>query len=155
MITGADTNIHVAFLSRLPIVARHPHTAGEFLLDGRRLQVCRASAEIEVQIKPGLNYTLIAAHLKSRRTSMEADQAGELARRKQKILRRIYLTEQILTGDPAGARLNSCWANLNDTKKDFRFSPQGNPSIYRAAAPKKSSNSLDVRCCDIERLTIS
>jgi endonuclease/exonuclease/phosphatase family metal-dependent hydrolase len=111
MITGADTNIHVAFLSRLPIVARHPHTAGEFLLDGRRLQVCRGFAEIEVQIKPGLNYTLIAAHLKSRRTSMEADQAGE-REAEAKILRRII--DEHLTGDPQ-ARL-IVLGDLNDTK---------------------------------------
>jgi hypothetical protein len=36
-ITGYDTNIHLAVLSRLPIVARRPHTNENFLLDGRRL----------------------------------------------------------------------------------------------------------------------
>jgi endonuclease/exonuclease/phosphatase family metal-dependent hydrolase len=35
-ITGADTNIHVAVLSKFPIVARHPHTNDDFLLDGKR-----------------------------------------------------------------------------------------------------------------------
>jgi endonuclease/exonuclease/phosphatase family metal-dependent hydrolase len=111
MITGADTNIHVAFLSRLPIVARHPHTADEFLLDGRRRQVCRGFAEIEVQVKPGLNYTLIATHLKSRRTGVDVDQAEE-RQAEAKILRQII--DERLNEDPR-ARL-IVLGDLNDTK---------------------------------------
>ncbi len=38
-VSGADTNIHVAVLSKFPIVARHPHTNDEFLLDGKRFHV--------------------------------------------------------------------------------------------------------------------
>ena len=41
LVGGADTNIHVAVLSRLPIVARHPHTNEVYLLDGRRFRVSR------------------------------------------------------------------------------------------------------------------
>src|SRR6202050_5697862 len=37
----ADTNIHVAVLSKFPIVERHPHTNDEFLLDGKRFRVSR------------------------------------------------------------------------------------------------------------------
>src|ERR1700721_3155117 len=33
-ITGYDTNIHVAILSRFPIVSRHPHTNDPFLING-------------------------------------------------------------------------------------------------------------------------
>src|SRR5277367_2625872 len=40
-VQGPDTNIHVAVLSRLPIVARRPHTNEFFLLDGRRFAVKR------------------------------------------------------------------------------------------------------------------
>ena len=40
-VSGADTNIHVAVLSKFPIVARHPHTNDTFLLDGRRFRVSR------------------------------------------------------------------------------------------------------------------
>jgi len=111
MITGADTNIHVAFLSRLPIVARHPHIADEFLLDGRRMQVCRGFAEIEVQVKPGRTYTLIAAHLKSRRTGLEVDQ-GEEREAEAKILRQIV--DEHLKGDPE-ARL-IVLGDLNDAR---------------------------------------
>ena len=74
MITGYDTNVHVAVLSRFPIVARHPHTNESFLLEGRRLQVSRGFAELEIQVNPKYRFTLMAAHLKSRRPSAIADE---------------------------------------------------------------------------------
>jgi endonuclease/exonuclease/phosphatase family metal-dependent hydrolase len=73
-ITGYDTNIHVAVLSRFPIVARRPHTNENFLLDGRRLAVSRGFAEMDIQVTPHYTFTLIAAHLKSRLPSAIADE---------------------------------------------------------------------------------
>jgi endonuclease/exonuclease/phosphatase family metal-dependent hydrolase len=72
-----DTNIHIAVLSRFPMVARHPHTNDEFLLDGRRFQVKRGFAEVDIQAATNFTFTLIAAHLKSRLTTPEADEAEE------------------------------------------------------------------------------
>jgi endonuclease/exonuclease/phosphatase family metal-dependent hydrolase len=71
---GFDTNIHLAVLSRFPIVARRPHTNENFLLDGRRLFVSRGFAELDLQVNPRYTFTLIAAHLKSRRPSTIADE---------------------------------------------------------------------------------
>ncbi|MGA2747842.1 MAG: endonuclease/exonuclease/phosphatase family protein [Verrucomicrobiota bacterium] len=73
-VAGFDTNIHVCVLSRFPIVARHPHTNESFLLDGRRMAVSRGFAEVEIQVNPAYAFTLIAAHLKSRRPSPLADE---------------------------------------------------------------------------------
>ena len=72
-----DTNIHIAVLSRLPIVARHPHTNDVFLLDGRRFRVSRGFAEVEIRAATNFTFTLIAAHLKSRLPAPEADEAEE------------------------------------------------------------------------------
>ena len=72
-----DTNIHVAVLSKLPIVARRPHTNDFFLLDGRRFQVKRGFAEVDVQAATNFTVTLIAAHLKSRLAVPDADEAEE------------------------------------------------------------------------------
>ena len=72
-----DTNIHVAVLSRLPIVARRPHTNEIFLLDGRRFQVKRGFAELDIQATTNFTFTLIAAHLKSHLAAPEADEAEE------------------------------------------------------------------------------
>ena len=76
-VSGADTNIHVAVLSKLPIVARHPHTNDLFLLDGRQFRVERGFAEVEIQAATNFTFTLIAAHLKSRRPVPDADEAEE------------------------------------------------------------------------------
>jgi len=72
-----DTNIHVAVLSRFPIVARRPHTNELFLLDDRRCQVKRGFAEVDIQAATNFTFTLIAAHLKSHLTSPDADEAEE------------------------------------------------------------------------------
>jgi hypothetical protein len=45
-VSGFDTNIHVALLSRFPITARRPHTNENFLLDGRRFSVSRGFLEV-------------------------------------------------------------------------------------------------------------
>ena len=74
-VQGWDTNIHVAILSRLPITARHPHTIDSFLLDGRRFSVSRGFAEVNLQVATNYTFTLIAAHLKSRRVVPDADEA--------------------------------------------------------------------------------
>jgi endonuclease/exonuclease/phosphatase family metal-dependent hydrolase len=74
-IHGWDTNIHVAILSKLPIVARHPHTNENFLLDGRRFPVSRGFAEVDIRAATNFTFALIAAHLKSRRAVPEADEA--------------------------------------------------------------------------------
>ena len=76
-VSGADTNIHVAVLSRLPIVARQPHTNDLFLLDGRQFRVERGFAEVDIQAATNFTFTLIAAHLKSRLPVPGADEAEE------------------------------------------------------------------------------
>src|SRR5271170_1573928 len=73
----ADTNIHVAVLSKFPIIARHPHTNDEFLLDGRRFRVERGFAEVEIQAATNFSFTLSAAHLKSQLQIPSADEAEE------------------------------------------------------------------------------
>jgi endonuclease/exonuclease/phosphatase family metal-dependent hydrolase len=73
-ITGYDTNIHLAVLSRFPIAARRPHTNENFLLDGRRFMVSRGFEELDLQVSPRYTFTLIAAHLKSRRPAAIADE---------------------------------------------------------------------------------
>jgi len=77
LVNGEDTNVHVAVLSKLPIVARRPHTNEVFLLDGRPFHVSRGFAELDIRAAPDFTFTLIAAHLKSRRPVPEADQAEE------------------------------------------------------------------------------
>lgn len=74
-VTGFDTNIHVAILSRFPFAARRPHTNDSFLLSGRRFRVSRGFAEVDVRVNPNYSFTLMAAHLKSKRPIAQADEA--------------------------------------------------------------------------------
>jgi len=97
LVSGMDTNIHVAVLSKLPIVARLPHTNDVYLLDGRRFRVSRGFAEVEIQLDTNFTFTLIAAHLKSRRPVPEADEA-EQRLEEAKILRGII--DDRLTNNP-------------------------------------------------------
>jgi len=76
-VQGFDTNIHVAVLSRLPIVACRPHTNEFFLLDGKHFVVKRGFAEVDIRAAPNFTFTLIAAHLKSHLATPEADEAEE------------------------------------------------------------------------------
>ncbi len=76
-VSGADTNINLAVLSRLPIVARRPHLNDLFLLDGRQFRVERGFAEVEIRAATNFTFTLIVAHLKSRRPVPNADEAEE------------------------------------------------------------------------------
>lgn len=110
-ISGHDTNIHVAVLSRFPIVARRPHTNDSFLLNGRRFRVSRGFLEADVQITPQFQITLLAAHLKSKRPVPEADQA-ELREQEALLLREKI--DARLKANPNGALL--VLGDLNDTR---------------------------------------
>ena len=87
-VAGFDTNIHVAVLSRLPFIAHRPHTNEGFLLNGRRFRVSRGFAEVDVHVNTSYQFTLLAAHLKSRREVPEADEA-ELREQEAIVLRGI------------------------------------------------------------------
>ena len=85
-LTGHDTNIHVAVLSKFPFSGRRPHTNDNFLLSGRRFKVGRAIMEVDVKVSDNYEFTLIAAHLKSKRPVPQADEA-ELRLEEARILR--------------------------------------------------------------------
>jgi endonuclease/exonuclease/phosphatase family metal-dependent hydrolase len=110
-VQGFDTNIHVAVLSKLPIIARHPHTNEFFLLDGKRFVVKRGFAELEIQAEPDFAFTLIAAHLKSHLATFEADEAEERLG-EAKVLRGIINAR---LGKNPNARL-VVLGDFNDTK---------------------------------------
>jgi len=82
----ADTNIHVALLSKFAFIASRPHTNDNYLLDGRRFHVSRGFAEVDIKVGPNYSFTLIAAHLKSKRAFGQADEA-EMRFEEAKLLR--------------------------------------------------------------------
>jgi endonuclease/exonuclease/phosphatase family metal-dependent hydrolase len=85
-VSGFDTSIHLALLSRFPIIARRPHTNENFLLDGRRFSVSRGFLDVDIQVNTNYSFTLLGAHLKSKRPVPEGDEA-ELRLQEARLLR--------------------------------------------------------------------
>ena len=110
-VSGFDTNIHVAILSKLPIVARRPHTNETFVLDGRSFAVSRGFAEVDLRVGTNFTFTLIAAHLKSKRPVPDADEAEERLG-EAKVLRGII--DERLHADPDRPLI--VLGDLNDVK---------------------------------------
>lgn len=109
-VTGFDTNIHVAVLSRFPFSARRPHTNETFLLGGRRFRVSRGFVEVDVSVNAHYSFTLISAHLKSKRPVGNADEA-EQRLEEAKLLRKIIETD--LAANPNANLI--VLGDLNDT----------------------------------------
>ena len=85
-VSGFDTNIHIAILSKFPLTSVRPQTNDNFLLNGKRFRVSRGFAVVDVQVNTNYSFTLIAAHLKSKRPIASADEA-ELRHEEAKVLR--------------------------------------------------------------------
>jgi endonuclease/exonuclease/phosphatase family metal-dependent hydrolase len=85
-VSGFDTNIHIAILSKFPLRSVRPQTNDNFLLNGKRFRVSRGFAVMDVQVNTNYSFTLIAAHLKSKRPIASADEA-ELRHEEAKVLR--------------------------------------------------------------------
>ena len=73
-LSAFDPAIHVAYLSRFPFKKITRHDNESFLLNGRRLHVGRGFAEVEIALVD-YSFSLITAHLKSKRKVSVADQA--------------------------------------------------------------------------------
>jgi endonuclease/exonuclease/phosphatase family metal-dependent hydrolase len=85
-VAAADTNIHIAVLSKFPITARRSLTNESFLLSGRRFRVERGFAELDVEVNTHYTLTVLAAHLKSKRPVAWADET-DLRLEEAKLLR--------------------------------------------------------------------
>lgn len=131
-VKGFDTNIHVAVLSRFPIVARRSHTNANFLLAGRRFFVSRGFAELDIRVNDHYTFTLLAAHLKSRRPVPEADQA-ELRLAEARLLR--ARIEEILTANPKANLV--VLGDFNDT--------YNSPSTKLIVGPRGPMRLVDTR----------
>jgi endonuclease/exonuclease/phosphatase family metal-dependent hydrolase len=139
-VRGHDTNIHLAVLSKFPIVARRPHTNLSYLLGGRRLWVSRGFAEVDIAVTAHYRLTLLVAHLKSKRPVPEADQ-GEMREEEARLLRGII--EARLKASP---QLNLVvLGDLNDTK-DSRamrtiIGPRGSGALVDTRPAERNGDS--------------
>ncbi len=107
---GHDGVIHLAVLSRYPIVRRVSHTNDSFLVEGKRRRVKRGLLEVEIEVNADYRFTLINAHLKSKRPVPFGDEAA-LRRGEAKVLR--GKVEALLAKDATANVL--VLGDLNDT----------------------------------------
>jgi len=139
-VTGFDTNIHVAVLSRFPIVARHPHTNDNFLLSGRRFQVGRGFAEVDIKVNDHYTFTLLTAHLKSRRPVPEADEA-ELRLEEAKLLR--AKVDARLTASPnANIVVLGDFNDIKDSKSTKAIISQGKHKLVDTRPAERNGDNL-------------
>ncbi len=110
-VAAHDTNVHLAVLSRFPFSARRSHKNDNFLLGGRRFHVGRGFVELDIRVNTNYSFTLMAAHLKSKRPVASGDEA-ELRLEEAKLLR-----EKIDARLAADPNLNLLVVgDFNDTK---------------------------------------
>jgi endonuclease/exonuclease/phosphatase family metal-dependent hydrolase len=74
-VIGPDPAIHLAVLSRFPIIKTNSHTNVIYLLDRRRFKVSRGFGEIQLRVNDKYEFTLLNAHLKSKRRVPVASEA--------------------------------------------------------------------------------
>jgi len=110
-VSGYDKTIFVGVLSRFPFTERRPRTNESFLLSGRRFRSSRGIAEVDIQVTPKYQFTLLTTHLKSKRPIAAADEA-EMRHQEAIILRRII--DERLTRNPQ-ANILVC-GDFNDNK---------------------------------------
>lgn len=110
-VAGWDTNIFVGVLSRFPIVARRPHPRESYLLNGRRLFTSRGIVELDLEVTPKYRFTLMTAHLKSKRQSTAADES-EMREAEARVLREKV---EILLKQTPEANLVVC-GDFNDNR---------------------------------------
>lgn len=106
-----DTNIHVAILSKFPMVARRSHTNDSFLLFGKRHYVKRGFAEVDIRVNERYTFTLLTAHLKSKLTVFDADEQ-ELREEEAAMLRE--KVDAILSARPNANLVVA--GDMNDTR---------------------------------------
>ncbi len=87
-VQGPDPAIHLVVLSRFPIESRKAHSKVPYLLDRQRFEVSRGFGEVTIRVNANYKFTLLNAHLKSKRPVPRASEA-EMRLSEARELRRI------------------------------------------------------------------
>jgi endonuclease/exonuclease/phosphatase family metal-dependent hydrolase len=106
VVWGSDPAIAVAVLSRFPFLSRRSHSNDTILAEGRLLRTSRGFLEVEIEGPAGLRFTLLAAHLKSKRetgtpseASIREAEARALRRHIDTLLEKDPGTRIVVAGD--------------------------------------------------------
>jgi endonuclease/exonuclease/phosphatase family metal-dependent hydrolase len=111
---AADEVRHVCLLSRFPIVERKSRGDISFDLNGKVERFNRGILDVTVEVNPNYRLRLVGAHLKSRRTVDEYDEAWMRAKEAWFLSEHL---DRILEADPQTNLL--LYGDLNDTKNNY------------------------------------
>ncbi len=125
-------------LSRFPIVARRPHTNENFLQQGRRFQVSRGFAEVDIRVNDHYTFTLITAHLKSRRAVEYGDEA-EL-REQEALLLRQKIEARLAANPDANLVVLGDFNDTKDTKPVRTVIGQGRTRLVDARPAEQNGD---------------
>ncbi len=141
-VSGADTNTQQVILSKFPILARRRHSDETFVLFGRRFSVHRGFAEVDIQVNTNYVFTLIAAHLKSRLPTPEADEAD--LREQEALLLRNIISERLKANPDANLLV---LGDLNDHRSSttLRTLMERGPARLIDTEPGESGAQRDPR----------
>ncbi|MFM1767731.1 MAG: hypothetical protein RJA22_260 [Verrucomicrobiota bacterium] len=139
-VRGGDTNIHVAVLSKFPITARRPHTNESYLLLGRRFQVSRGFAEVDIQVSGTYSFTLITAHLKSRRTVAEADEAD--MREQEALLLRGLIDARLQANPSLNLVVLGDFNDVKDSKSTRAVLGRGKTALFDTRPAERNGDNL-------------
>lgn len=118
---AADTERHLALLSRFPIVSRQSRGNVPFTLNGQPMQVRRGFLDVTVELPSRWRLRLVGAHLKSK---LPVPEGEALLRRHEAHLLREHINT-ILDANPRENLL--VYGDLNDTKNEPTFQEISGP----------------------------
>jgi endonuclease/exonuclease/phosphatase family metal-dependent hydrolase len=139
-VRGWDTNIFVAVLSRFPIVARRSHTTDSYLLSGRRFHVSRGFAEVEIAVNDHYRFTLLAAHLKSRRPVPQGDQAE--MREQEAILLREKIDARLKADPTANVVVVGDFNDVKDSRSIRAIIGRGKAGLLDTRPAERNGDTL-------------
>jgi endonuclease/exonuclease/phosphatase family metal-dependent hydrolase len=139
-VRGYDTNIFVAVLSKYPFAAKHPHSNASYLVNGRRLQMSRGIAEVDIKVNNTYTFTLFTAHLKSKRPigiASEADMREEEAR----VLRGL-IDERLKANPNANLVIMGDMNDTKDSKSIKTLVGRGRTKLTDTRPPERNGDNL-------------
>lgn len=139
-VTGYDRTIFVGVLSRFPFRERRSRTNESFLLSGRRFRASRGIAEVDVQVTPKYQFTLLTTHLKSKRPIAAADEA-EMRHQEAVILRRI-IDERLKRNPQANILICGDFNDNKDTPPIRTLIGRGKKAMVDTRPAEKSGDTV-------------
>ncbi|MFM7816263.1 MAG: endonuclease/exonuclease/phosphatase family protein, partial [Verrucomicrobiota bacterium] len=134
IVWGSDPVIAVAVLSRFPFVSRRSHSNDTILAEGRLLRTSRGMVEVKIEGPDRFRFTLLAAHLKSKRETGTPSEAS-IREAEARVLRQHVDT--LLGRDPEARIVVAGDLNDHQDSRALRFLRSRGPKALFDLRPRE------------------